>query len=81
MDSFDDVFELITTLRNQGCSDDVVIYTGYNKYEVEDKIKQLSGFGNIVMKFGRYIPGQSPHFDKALGVELANDEQYGERIC
>ena len=81
MDSFDDVVELIFTLRKNGCKDDVIIYTGYRKREIIDKIEKLSLFGNIIMKYGRFVPNQMPHYDKILGVKLANDEQYGERIC
>lgn len=81
LDSFHDLIELISTLREQGCQHDVVIYTGYRKDEVANLIKQLLPFGNIVMKFGRFVPGESPHYDEVLGVDLANDEQYGERIC
>lgn len=80
LDSFDDVLEFISSLRASGCNDDVVIYTGYNKDEVEDKVEQLKPFGNIVIKFGRFVPGQSPHYDEVLGVNLASDNQYAERI-
>jgi hypothetical protein len=38
-------------------------------------------FDNIVIKFGRYRPGQQKHFDEVLGVELASDNQYAKRIC
>ncbi len=81
MDSFNDVVELISALRKNGCEDDVIIYTGYRKKEIIDKIEKLSLFGNIIMKYGRFVPNQKPHYDKILGVKLANDEQYGERIC
>lgn len=32
------------------------------------------------LKFGRYIPNQTPHYDSILGVNLASDNQYAERI-
>lgn len=81
-DSFDELYELIWTLRIYfNCSDDVVIYTGYNKDEIADKIEKLQMFAsNVVVKFGRFIPSQEPHFDKVLGVNLASDNQYAERI-
>ena len=81
MDSFEDIIELIATLRRHDCTNDVVIYTGYRRTEVEQLVRRLIPFGNIVIKFGRYTPGETPHYDAILGVYLANDEQYGERIC
>ena len=81
LDSFNELIELISALREQGCQHDVVIYTGYRKNEVADLIKQLLPFSNIVVKFGRFVPDELPHYDEVLGVDLANDEQYGERIC
>ena len=79
-DQFDDILFMIRYLRVSFCHDDIVIYTGYNKGEIEDKILLLHEFPNIVIKFGRYIPGHQPHFDPVLGVNLASDNQYAERI-
>ena len=81
MDSFDDLFEFIWTLRLvYECEDDVVIYTGYYDYEIADKINILSRIPNIIVKFGRYIINQQPHFDEVLGVNLASDNQYAKHI-
>lgn len=81
LDSFDDVLNLITTLRiSYDNSDPVVIYTGYDEDEVADKISQLAPLGNIIVKFGRYIPNQKPHYDDVLGVKLASDNQYAKYI-
>ena len=33
---------------------------------------------NIIIKFGRFIPNQNPHFDDVLGVYLASDNQYAK---
>lgn len=81
MDSFDDLIELISALRQKECQHDIVIYTGYRKEEITDQIKRLIPFGNIVIKFGRFVPNEPSHYDDVLGVNLANNEQYGERIC
>lgn len=83
LDSFNDVLAIISELRSINCYDDIVIYTGYNKDEIENKIKSLKYYGkkNIVVKFGRFIPDQQPHYDNVLGVNLASDNQYAERIC
>ena len=81
MDSFRDVLNLLDVLRNKyHCKDDAVIYTGYDEYEIKDKVDKLKKYRNVVMKFGRYLPNQEPHFDKVLGIKLASDNQYAERI-
>ena len=80
-DSFDDLYDFIKEARIYyylPC--DIVIYTGYNKDEIQDKIDKLKKFKNIVVKFGRYIPGHEPHFDSVLGVSLSSPNQYAERI-
>lgn len=80
MDSWDDLISFITEFRLVS-DDDIVIYTGYNKCEIKDKIDILwHFFPNIIVKFGRYIPNQVPHYDEVLGVNLASDNQYAERI-
>ena len=79
MDSFDDVQNLILNFRHL-CGDDVVIFTGYNKEEIADKIEILSLYENVVIKYGRYVPGQQPHYDNVLGVNLISDNQWAERI-
>lgn len=78
-DSYGELFELIKALRER-CDDDIVIYTGYRKDELTEKLKQLSMYKNIIVKYGRYIPNQNPHYDPVLQVKLASDNQYAERI-
>ncbi len=81
LDSFKELLEFIDTLRNKyHCTDDVVIYTGYDKDEINEQIELLSDFENIVVKYGRYLPDQKPHLDEVLGVNLASDNQYAERL-
>lgn len=81
MDSFEDLWRFIFHLRVKGCNDDVVIYTGYYKDEIpEEYLKRLSIVPNIIVKWGRFIPNQQPHFDKILGISLASDNQYAEVI-
>lgn len=80
MDSFDELVELISTLRIKGNFDNVVIYTGYNKEEIIEQIEVLQVFQNIIVKFGRYIPNDTPHFDEVLGVTLQSKNQYAEVI-
>lgn len=83
LEPFDQYAELVTVIaafRIRGVNDDVVIYTGYNKEEIADKLEIIKQFSNIIIKYGRYIPNQQPHYDPVLGVYLASDNQYAERI-
>lgn len=89
-DSYVDLFWIINNFRTR-TMDDIVIYTGYTKEELQNMILSssddninvyngLRAFKNIIVKFGRYIPDQNPHFDEILGVYLASDNQYAERV-
>lgn len=78
-DSWNDLKSFIHELREY-CNDDIVIYTGYNKNEIIEKINELSKYTNIIVKFGRYIPNQEKHFDDLLGIYLASNNQYAEKI-
>lgn len=80
MDSFEDVVTLISRLRHIDIKDEVILYTGYEKSEIADKIQILSTFGNIIVKFGRFIPNDTERFDEVLGVKLQSSNQYAERI-
>jgi pyruvate-formate lyase-activating enzyme len=76
----DEVIDLIDTFRVNGVSDEFIIYTGYDRREIEEEVQNLKKYGNIIMKFGRYRQGFEKHFDEVLGIYLASDNQYGERI-
>ena len=80
MDSFEDVLDILMWCRLLGCKDDFVIYTGYDKFEVSEQISQLQHYSNVIVKYGRYLPGQEPHLDEVLGVELASENQWAERL-
>jgi hypothetical protein len=81
MDSFEDLWRFIFHLRVKGCNDEVIIYTGYYKNEIpEEYLKRLSIVPNIIVKWGRFIPNQQSHFDRILGIGLASDNQFAERI-
>lgn len=81
MESFDDIMLFLYILRDKyQCKDDVIIYTGFRNDEIEDKISLLSQYENIIIKFGRFIPNQKPHFDPVLGVDLASNNQYRVKI-
>lgn len=72
-----EVFDLVAEFRDR-TDDTIVIYTGYTREEADDRawIDFLKFFPNIIVKYGRYVPGQEPHFDEVLGVNLASDNQY-----
>lgn len=78
-DTWNDLQKFIIELR-QKSQDDIVIYTGYKKEEISYAVDWLNLFPNIIVKFGRFVPGQQKHYDEVLGIYLASDNQYAERI-
>ena len=78
-DSWLDLQYLIMRFRYYS-PDEVVIYTGYKEEEVQDKIEWLELYSPVIVKFGRFIPNNEPHYDKILGVNLASDNQYAKEI-
>ena len=80
-DTEEDLFCLISALREL-TQDDIIIYTGFKKEEVQYRkiYQELLKFKNIIIKFGRFIPNQPSHYDEILGIKLASDNQYAERI-
>ena len=81
LDSYKDMILIIDTLRKKyECDDDIVIYTGYSWKDIKNKVKELATYKNIIIKYGGYIPDQKPHHDEVLGIKLASDNQYAERI-
>lgn len=92
-DSEFDLLPFIDCLRRQyKCDDPVVIYTGYTEEEIEsgnfgtniskEAQKQyweaIKKYNNIVVKFGRYRPNFTSHYDNVLGVYLQSDNQYAK---
>jgi pyruvate-formate lyase-activating enzyme len=85
MEPFDSWRELNSLLQHfrihEACFDDIVIYTGYDKDEIAEEVDYIKTmYSNVIIKFGRYLPGQKPHYDEVLGVNLASDNQYAEVI-
>ena len=78
-DSWEDLYSLIKALRER-TNDTIVIYTGYYPNEVRERVSKLRELNNIVIKWGRFVPYQNKHWDNILGVKLASDNQYAERI-
>lgn len=88
-DSYADMISLIKRFREK-TTDPIVIYTGYTMEELLDAnednnwtspISELRKFPNVILKVGRYIPNQNPHYDNILGVELISDNQKGVIVC
>lgn len=80
-DSETTLLELMFRFREK-TNDPIVIYTGYYKEEISEYIyKSICKYiPNVIIKWGRYIPGQKPHYDDVLGVYLASDNQWAEKI-
>ena len=78
-DSWNDLIEFVKQLR-ESTDDDIVIYTGYYKEEIIDKVEMLRKYKNIIIKYGRFLYNDKPIFDDRLGITLAASNQYAERI-
>lgn len=78
-DSWKDLKKLVSLLRTRTI-DDIVIYTGYKEEEIQNQLRYLRAYRNIIVKFGRFVPNQKKHFDEILGIELASDNQYATQI-
>ena len=78
-DTWHNLKRFIVEIRHK-TEDDIVIYTGYKEEEVQNQLAYLRPYRNIIVKFGRFIPNQEPHYDEVLGVNLASDNQYARRI-
>lgn len=76
LDSLDDVLLFLHKFGQEHASSKVVIYTGYTEEESSHMIGLcLKYHPNLVVKYGRYLPGHKPHHDEVLGVMLASDNQ------
>ena len=78
-DSWYDLIEFVKQLR-ESTDDDIVIYTGYYKEEIIDKVEILRKYKNIIIKYGRFLYNDKPIFDDILGITLASSNQYAKRI-
>ena len=78
-DSPHDLFLLIEEFRKY-TPDDIIIYTGYYWDEISTYVSMLWDYKNIIIKYGRYIPNQTSHYDEILGVKLASNNQYAVKI-
>lgn len=80
-DSFGDISYMLHIIRHEyKCNDDIVIYTGYRQEEIARELSMIAEYDNVIVKFGRFVPGQNPHYDEVLGVNLASDNQYAQKL-
>lgn len=90
-DSFYDLVELCSKWKEAfadpnylyNTDNKIIIYTGYYPFEIVDRLHELAmvcGGIEVIIKFGRYIPGHKPHYDPVLGVNLASDNQYADHL-
>lgn len=77
---FEEILNLISYFRENGCDDDFVIYTGYYTEEIYKKVSLLKRFKNIIIKYGRFIPDSDSVFDEVLGVTLNSKNQHAVKI-
>ena len=82
LDPFNDFMNLLDLIDEfrRNTLDDIVIYTGYYPYEIINYLLYLTNYDNIIIKFGRFIPNDTLHKDKVLGVELVSNNQYAVKL-
>jgi len=83
-DSFEDLEELVRECYKENYSCDLIIFTGYEKKDIEDKIYTLTKIKHsdqkIIIKYGRYDKYQVESiYDDNLGIYLPLN-QYSEVI-
>ena len=79
LDSFCALLDFVQFIRNK-TNDVIIIYTGYDKFEKPLFLKAINQYTNIIVKWGRFILGDERHYDPILGVKLASNNQYAEKI-
>lgn len=76
--------ETVSYLGENTQFDKFVVYTGYKPDEIITLVEQIYDIVKtkltFIVKFGRFVPNQTPHFDDVLGVDLASDNQYAKEI-
>jgi organic radical activating enzyme len=84
-DSIEDLLNLIQAARDfREIDDDIVIYTGYTEEELAEKhpwiYRVITGYKNIIIKYGRFRPNEESHYDEVLGVKLVSSNQYAKKV-
>lgn len=76
-DNKDSLYTFLKTFRSYS-NDPIIIYTGYTEKELENELAKLKTVGNLIIKYGRYVPNVHERYDEILGVTLASDNQYAK---
>jgi hypothetical protein len=81
-DTFGQMLELMCEFRDK-TDDPIVIYSGYYREEIpQERIDAIIKYvPNVIVKWGRFVPNQEPHYDEVLGIYLRSDNQYAEKLC
>lgn len=92
LEPFDTPIQLLRLIKafRAETSEPIVIYTGYTEHELTNGYyydhnydankalwETIISYG-VILKFGRFRPGQEPHYDEVLGVNLISDNQYAK---
>lgn len=80
MIQINEIIDLINLFRTKNENCPFIIYTGYYPEEIPKPINELKKYNNIIIKFGRFIPNKPDKYDSVLGITLASDNQYAEKI-
>lgn len=85
LEPFAQYYEMTQLMKEirEHTTDPIIVYTGYSEDDphIRDYWLDLCRYGNVIIKFGAFIPGHEPHYDDVLGVKLASPNQYGKQIC
>ena len=82
LDQMGELADFVALLNLRHVKDDLVIYTGYTEQEAAEKIgfiRRLNRNRDLIVKYGRYLPGKPGRYDEILGVTLVSDNQYAVR--
>lgn len=84
LEPFDTPEDLKVTIKafRAKTNDMIIIFTGYTEEELQSNevYQWLLTIPNIIVKFGRYVSKQQPHYDEVLGIKLASNNQYAKQI-
>lgn len=81
-DSYDEMYSLIYKFTEKS-HDDIVIYTGYTEDEIDEAVDDLCDIiedNTLIIKYGRFIPDDTPVKDIVLGVTLRSSNQYAKVV-
>lgn len=81
-DSAIDLYLCIKEFRAAYQNVPIIIWSGYTPDELNELgfLTPLLQFPNIIIKFGRYVPDDKPHYDQLLGVRLASRNQRAYKL-